>query len=346
MRTYLHSNSLTRTLLHTGYVIVFMILLFRAQIAFSATVDQSMADCLFNSVQTQYSELFSPATQTVRLELEPSKFAFVRVYNNSYESGLAVYEGLVFYALYGEWEVFSEFEYANTIFNTGCVMTTLPVATCSYSISPSSTSFSASEGIGTVTISTQSECEWQVSSQDKWIGLGIDEQNARYSNYLNSLVGNTTITPMTGKGNGKVFYSVPINTSATPRNAVISAAGKTFTITQAGTSTSPKAASGIYSTNVSDKGVTLYWTDNSSNEDGFYIFRFENGDWRHLTTVSANTTSYTDANVDPAAASSSSSVSTTRGIAFVRGRTYTYNIVAYNNTGESQSQNYEVTIPR
>lgn len=74
MRNYLHSHSLMRTLLHAGYVIVFMILLFRAQIAFSATVDQSMADCLFNSVQTQYSQLFYPATQTVQLEVEPSKF--------------------------------------------------------------------------------------------------------------------------------------------------------------------------------------------------------------------------------------------------------------------------------
>jgi hypothetical protein len=90
------------------------------QKAFAEDVDQAMANCLFNSVQTQYSELFSPATQTTQLEVETGRFAFVRLYpSNSYQSGLAIYQGSVFYSFYNDWKYFSEFGYANNLLASG-----------------------------------------------------------------------------------------------------------------------------------------------------------------------------------------------------------------------------------
>lgn len=62
-------------------------------------------------------------------------------------------------------------------------------------------------------------------------------------------------------------------------------------------------------------GVTLNWTDNSSNEDGFKIERSDNGGaFNQIATVSANTTTYSDP---------------------ISEGSYTYRVRAYNSGGNS-----------
>lgn len=65
--------------------------------------------------------------------------------------------------------------------------------------------------------------------------------------------------------------------------------------------TPPNAPSGLNATAPSAYQVNLTWTDNSTNEANFEIERGSNagGPFSLLTTVSVNTTTYADANVNP-----------------------------------------------
>ncbi|MBS3820016.1 fibronectin type III domain-containing protein, partial [bacterium] len=66
--------------------------------------------------------------------------------------------------------------------------------------------------------------------------------------------------------------------------------------------------------------VVLEWNDNSTNEDGFKIYR----DGTHYATVGSNTTSYEDNNISS-------------------GEKYTYQVCAYNDYGESCSDTVSIT---
>ncbi len=72
--------------------------------------------------------------------------------------------------------------------------------------------------------------------------------------------------------------------------------------------------------------VTLTWVDNATNETGFKIERkLSNGVYSLISTVAANTTTYTDASV-------------------ATGQTYTYRVYSYNTTGNSTSYSNEFTV--
>ena len=72
--------------------------------------------------------------------------------------------------------------------------------------------------------------------------------------------------------------------------------------------------------------VTLSWVDNSTNETGYIIERkLGSGVYSSISTVGANTTTYTDATV-------------------VTGESYTYRVYSYNATGNSTNYSNEFTI--
>jgi M6 family metalloprotease-like protein len=101
------------------------------------------------------------------------------------------------------------------ISNVGAIADTISFAvtitTCTYSISPSSQSFTASGGTGSVSVTTQSGCGWTAVSNASW----------------------TTITSgSSGTGSGTVNYSVASTTSA--RTGTMTIAGQTFTVSQEG----------------------------------------------------------------------------------------------------------------
>jgi hypothetical protein len=58
-------------------------------------------------------------------------------------------------------------------------------------------------------------------------------------------------------------------------------------------SQSPSAPTNL-SSSVSGSSVTVRWTDTSSNESGFYIYRWNGSAWVQIATVGANSTAYTD----------------------------------------------------
>ena len=89
----------------------------------------------------------------------------------------------------------------------------------------------------------------------------------------------------------------------------------------------PAAASGLSASQGSGADVSLSWTDNSDNEDNFRVERrVGSGAFAVLTTLAANTTSYTD---------------TTS----VGGTSYGYRVVAVNSAGDSAASNTASITP-
>jgi hypothetical protein len=84
---------------------------------------------------------------------------------------------------------------------------------CTYSISPTSQSFIASGGAGTVNVTTQSNCIWTATSNVSWLVI----------------TSNSSVT-----GNGVVNYSVLANTDVSSRTGTLTIAGQSFTVTQSG----------------------------------------------------------------------------------------------------------------
>jgi len=88
---------------------------------------------------------------------------------------------------------------------------------CTYSLTPTSANVGASGGNGSVTVTTQTGCAWTaVSNNLPWL---------------------TVTSGSPGNGTGSFNYSVAANSSTTPRNGTITAGGQTFTVNQAGATT-------------------------------------------------------------------------------------------------------------
>lgn len=91
---------------------------------------------------------------------------------------------------------------------------------CTYTLSPSSASFSSSGASSSVTVSTQAGCTWSATSSASWL----------------------TVTTASGSGTGAATYAVAANTGA-QRSATITIAGQTHSVTQAaGTQTCTPSA--------------------------------------------------------------------------------------------------------
>ncbi len=84
---------------------------------------------------------------------------------------------------------------------------------CTYSISPTSRTFSSSSGTGSISVTSANGCTWTASEKVSWI---------------------TITSGSSGSGNGTVTYSVSANTGSTNRTATITVAGRNHTVTQSG----------------------------------------------------------------------------------------------------------------
>ena len=83
----------------------------------------------------------------------------------------------------------------------------------------------------------------------------------------------------------------------------------------------PAAPSNLSVTGYSTDTITLSWTDNSNNEDGFEVYRSTDGKtYSKVKTLVANTTTYTDTRLTP-------------------NTIYYYKVMAYNNAGNSAYSN-------
>ena len=114
--------------------------------------------------------------------------------------------GVAYYFATADYNSFdTESEFSNQIL--------FSATACTYSLYPSSQSFSSSGGTGSVSVNTSAGCTWTAGSNATWISISY----------------NTSVT-----GSGTVNYSVASNTSSSSRTGTISIAGVTFTISQSG----------------------------------------------------------------------------------------------------------------
>ena len=86
-----------------------------------------------------------------------------------------------------------------------------PPVPCTYSIDPTSKSFSKDGGSGSITVNTGQTCSWTASSSADWVEI---------------------TSGASGKGGGSVSYAVSNFKGKDDRTATITVAGKTFTVTQ------------------------------------------------------------------------------------------------------------------
>lgn len=99
---------------------------------------------------------------------------------------------------------------------TGSVSFTVTVGqSCSYTLNPTSQSFGAGGGTGSVNVTAPVGCAWTAASNSGWVTV-------------------TGGTP--GSGNGTVNYSVAVNAGAS-RSATITIGGQPFTVSQSGVPT-------------------------------------------------------------------------------------------------------------
>ena len=89
---------------------------------------------------------------------------------------------------------------------------------CSYTLNPSSSSLPSSASIGVLFhVYTSAGCSWSAASNDSWITIN---------------------TGLSGTGNGNIYFSVSANGGTVSRQGTITAAGKTYTVNQAGSGSS------------------------------------------------------------------------------------------------------------
>jgi hypothetical protein len=101
----------------------------------------------------------------------------------------------------------------SSVTTTTSVPKTITATTCTYSISPASSSFPFWGGTGSVNVSTQGVCAWSATSNASWIKI---------------------ISKSSANGSAAVVYSVASNKNNKSRTGTMKIAGKTFTVTQAG----------------------------------------------------------------------------------------------------------------
>jgi hypothetical protein len=82
---------------------------------------------------------------------------------------------------------------------------------CTFSLSQSSQSFTATGGTGNVSVNTLSGCTWSATSSESWL---------------------TVVSGASGTGTGVVVFQVAPNTTGQARTATLSIGGQTFTVNQ------------------------------------------------------------------------------------------------------------------
>ena len=109
---------------------------------------------------------------------------------------------------------------ANVLAGSASGLFKITLVDCTYTLSPTSKSFTHPGGSGTVAVTVgDSRCTWSAVSTTAWL---------------------TVTSGGTGTGTGSVGYAVAANTTTTQRTGTITIAGQTFTVTQDGKPAGPE----------------------------------------------------------------------------------------------------------
>ncbi len=149
---------------------------------------------------TGYKIYYGPASGTYYSLINVGNLTAYTV--SGLEDGTTYYFAVTDYNASGQ-----ESTYSNEVFFTTPTV-------CTYSISPTSQTFTPAGGTGTVSVDCGADCPWTAVRNASWIVI-------------------TSYPRMTGPG--AVNYSVSKNRSTASRTGTMTIAGNTFTVTQEGT---------------------------------------------------------------------------------------------------------------
>lgn len=140
---------------------------------------------------------------------------------------------------------------------------------CTYTISPTSQSFTSSGGTGSVSVTASSgSCAWNATESLDWV---------------------TITSGASGTGSGTVNYSVASNSSASSRTGNITIAGQTFSISQSGISLTIGEAV---------DNTSLTWTTGGNSDwAGQTAVSYYGGDAARSGTITDNQTTWVQATV-------------------------------------------------
>ena len=179
---------------------------------------------------------------------------------------------------------------------------------CTYTITPTSQTFSGTGGSGTVNVTTQAGCPWTASRGNYWISmttnLGIADEYSVFvkGDYLTKLFSNAPdeAEATTGTGSGSATFTVAAN-DGEARTGTITVAGQTFNITQAMAPTAATVAisgRGSISAGNSLSGAVVSLVDQTgqtrtTRTNSFGYYRFDEIDVGSTVVLSVTSRRYT-----------------------------------------------------
>lgn len=169
--------------------------------------------------------------------------------------------------------------------------------------------------VATVVSYSQIDLTWQDNSPDETGFYIYRKTTDSYSNIAN-IEANATFFNDTGLSPGTT-YSYKVTAY---NNGGESESSNEVIIATPGEPTAPSAPSNLAGQAVSSSEINLTWQDNSTNEEGLYVYRKTTDDYSIIATMEANATSYNNTGLNPETA-------------------YSYKITAYNDIGESGFSN-------
>jgi len=106
---------------------------------------------------------------------------------------------------------------------------------------------------------------------------------------------NVTSYTDTGLQPSTTYYHI----ACAQNSAGTSCSANYSTATTQGTIAPPAAPSGLSAVGLSSSSILVSWLDNSNNETGFLVYRWNGSTWVQIATVGANVTSYVDTGLQP-----------------------------------------------
>ncbi len=163
-------------------------------------------------------------------------------------------------------------QYEGAYLDNVVIAKALAGTSCTFSINPSSQSFPAAGGGGTVGVSASSgSCAWTAASNFSWVHI---------------------TSGASGTGNGTVQYSVDANGSDADRTGTFTVAGQTFTVNQAAAACSPPTITAQPASVTISSGQTATLSVAASGATGYQWYQGSSGDTSN-PIAGATTTSYT-----------------------------------------------------
>jgi fibronectin type 3 domain-containing protein len=164
---------------------------------------------------------------------------------------------------------------------------------------------------------------WQDNSSNE-TGFKVYRLSGSTWQLINTVGANVTSYTDSGLQPSTTYYYTVCATNSTGSGC---ASGSTSATTQSG-STAPAAPSGLSASALSSSSIKFSWQDNSNNENGFAVYRWNGSTWQQISTVGANMTSYTDGGLQAST-------------------TYYYTVCATNNAGSGCASGYtSATTPQ